>query len=112
MEIKLKSEMDELAEETERIMQPQILSLKDNSGKKVDFEIVSLLTMEKRIFTVVKNPNADVETGKLLTFEYVAQPGDAVNGRFYLVQDKATLQKVTQEYQKRLKEMDNRGLIP
>lgn len=103
---------EELKQQAKEIMQPQILSMMDTNGKKVDFEVVSMISLEKRLFFIVKNPRAKEGVGKLALFEYITIPVEGEGGRYVLIKDKSIIARVNEEYNKRIRAMDESGLIP
>lgn len=100
-------------EEEERrikqVLETKYLYMRDVNGKKIEFEIVSVVTMEKRIFIIVKNPSSKADRPKLAMFEYVDFHGQ---GRYNLVTDRALIRRVNEVYAERLAKMDEDGFIP
>ncbi len=92
-----------------QVLETKYLYMRDVNGKKIEFEIVSIVTMEKRIFIIVKNPSSKDERPKLALFEYVKIQGQ---GRYHLVTDRALIRRVNEVYAERLAKMDEDGFIP
>lgn len=100
---------EEEARRIKQVLEPQYISMRDANGKKVEFEIVSIVTMEKRVFIIVKNPSSKSDLPKLAIFEYVNFQGQ---GRYNLVTDRALIRRVNEVYAERLTKMDEDGFIP
>lgn len=106
MEIKL--EGDGVSEEKVReIMKEQHIFLMGPDGKKQSFEVVSTITLDKRVYVVACKEGAP--SGRLIMFDVVIVEGQL---RFNIVRDVATIKKVNDKINDLLTAMDKKGIIP
>lgn len=106
MEIRL--EGDGVNEEQVReIMKEQHIFLMGPDGKKQSFEVVSMITLEKKVYVVASKEGAP--GGRLIMFDVVIVDGQL---RFNIVRDVATIKKVNDKINGLLTTMDKKGMIP
>lgn len=106
MEIKLNDEPSE--EQIREIMKEEHIFLMGPNGKKQSFEVVSMVTLDKKIYVVAAKEG--VEGGKnLVMFDVVIVNGQL---RFNIVRDMETLKKVNDKINSLVSAMDRNGIIP
>lgn len=104
MEIKLESDVSE--EQVREIMREQHIFLMGVDGKKQTFEVVSMITLDKKVYVVgAKDGNKNA----LVMFN-VVKVGEEL--RFNVVQDIATLRRVNDKINSIVNSMDKMGIIP
>jgi len=106
MEIKFDDELSE--EQVREIMKEEYIFLMGPDGKKQTFEVVSMITLDKKVYVVAEKEGAPKEKN-LVMFDAVFVNGQL---RFNLVQDAATLKKVNDKINSLVFAMDKNGIIP
>lgn len=107
MEIKL--EDDGISEEQVReIMRERHIFLMGPDGKKQSFEVVTMITLDKKIYVVVAKEGAPKDKN-LIMLNAVSVEGQL---RFNVVRDFATLKKVNDKINSIVEAMDKDGIIP
>lgn len=95
-------------EEVREIMKERHIFLMGPDGKKQSFEVVTMITVDKKVYVVVAKEGAPKDKN-LMMLNVVSVEGQI---RFNVVTDFATLKKVNDKINSIVDAMDRDGIIP
>lgn len=95
-------------EEVREIMRARHIFLMGPDGKKQSFEVVTMITVDKKVYVVVAKEGAPKDKN-LIMLNAVSVEGQI---RFNVVTDFATLKKVNDRINSVVSAMDRDGIIP
>lgn len=95
-------------EEIREIMRTRHIFLMGPDGKKQSFEVVSMITVDKKVYVVAAKPGAPKDKN-LIMFNVATAAGQL---RFNIVRDWATIKKVNDKINSVVTAMDKDGIIP
>lgn len=95
-------------EEVREIMKERHIFLMGPDGKKQSFEVVTMITVDKKVYVVVAKEGAPKDKN-LMMLNVVSVEGQI---RFNVVTDFATLKKVNDRINSIVDAMDRDGIIP